>query len=77
MNNEIRFNGLASHRELLTRVIQRQRGNMTAIGWDLNVSSRNVRRHIIWAGLWPEVERARQAPKLIGSDLLARALEKL
>lgn len=77
LRDAIRFHGLAAHRELLVRVIRRHRGNLMAIGWDLNVSHRNVRRHILWCRLWHEVIAARASAPLAGSDLLARALERL
>lgn len=69
--------GIEAHHAFLARVVRRHRGNLVAIGWDLNVSHRTVRRHVLWAGLWGEVAAARALPPRAGSDLLARALEKL
>lgn len=77
LKDALRLHGLERHRELLVRAIRRQYGNLTAIAWDLDISSRNLRRHILWARLWPEVLAARASKLRSGSDLIARALEAL
>ena len=77
LRDEYRFNGIDSYKQLLIRAVRRHRGQLTAVAWDLNVSVRNLRRHLLWAGLWDEVEAAKKLPPLVGSDPLALALQKL
>lgn len=77
LRDEYRFNGPEAHKALLTRVVKRNHGNLQAAAWDLGVSDRNLRRHLLWAKLWPVVLEARKQSPRAGSDLLARALEKL
>jgi hypothetical protein len=47
-------------RDELIEVARRQRGVIAAMGHDLNVSRRHVYRLVYRAGVWEEVERARQ-----------------
>ena len=77
LRDEYRFHGREAHRQLLLRAVRRHRGQLTAVAWDLGVSVRNLRRHLLWAKLWPEVEAAKRLPPLVGSDPLALALQKL
>ncbi len=60
--------------ELLTKALERTRGNLKRAAFQLGISRRHLYRYLNYANLWSEVDRTRAKPR---QDPLSKALREL